>query len=423
MQLGRKMKSTETSGALRALRVLAKNPITKSKSTQSGSKILFAFMAGVAVAGGGAYAVTSASPTVSACVDSKTKIMYYSKTAKCPAGRTLVNWSVTGPQGAAGPAGADGITKDNSGNLSIKDIAVKVLPSVVSISVTATGGSGTGSGAIIQSDATKSYIITNNHVISNAVSGGTVKVELQNGEKITATIRGRDIAYDLAVLQISKGNLPVMEIGDSNKVVIGDLSVAIGSPLGLSGTVTSGIISALNRPVTTGNTTSTESYIDAIQTDAAVNPGNSGGPLVNGQGQMVGVNSAIASLADSATGQAGSIGLGFSIPVNQAMRVAREIIETGKSTRPLMGVNIDPTFTGVGGKIIGLTTGGAADKAGIPVNSVIRAIDGFVINSDVEAIVRIRSYAPNSTVNVLVDLPTGGQQTFTVKLGSALSNP
>ena len=414
MQLGRKMKLT---GAI------FKSTTAKFKGAKTGSKIVVAFLAGVAVAGGGAYAVTSTTPTVAACVDTKTKVMYFSKTAKCPVGRSLVSWSVTGPQGAAGAAGADGVTKDNSGNLSIRDIAAKVLPSVVSISVSATGGSGTGSGSVIQSDATKSYIITNNHVISNAVSSGTVKVELQNGEKITATIRGRDIAYDLAVLQISKGNLAVMEIGDSSKVVIGDLSIAVGSPLGLSGTVTSGIISALNRPVTTGNTTSTESYIDAIQTDAAVNPGNSGGPLVNGQGQMVGVNSAIASLADSASSQAGSIGLGFSIPVNQAMRVAREIIETGKSTRPLMGVNIDPTFTGVGAKLIGLTTGGAADKAGIPVNSVIRAIDGFVINSDVEAIVRIRSYAPNATVSVLVDLPTSGQQTFTVKLGSALSNP
>ncbi len=420
MQLGRKMKLT---GAI------FKSTTAKFKGAKTGSKIVVAFMAGVAVAGGGAYAVTSATPTVAACVDTKTKVMYFSKTAKCPVGRSLVSWSVTGPQGAAGAAGApgadgvNGVTKDNSGNLSIRDIAAKVLPSVVSISVTATGGSGTGSGSIIQSDATKSYIITNNHVISNAVSSGTVKVELQSGEKVTATIRGRDIAYDLAVLQISKGNLAVMEIGDSSKVVIGDLSIAVGSPLGLSGTVTSGIISALNRPVTTGNTTSTESYIDAIQTDAAVNPGNSGGPLVNGQGQMVGVNSAIASLADSASSQAGSIGLGFSIPVNQAMRVAREIIETGKSTRPLMGVNIDPTFTGIGGKIIGLTAGGAADKAGIPANSVIRAIDGFVINSDVEAIVRIRSYAPNATVSVLVDLPSGGQQTFSVKLGSALSNP
>jgi len=420
MQLGRKMKST---GVFTALKILPKSTAIKFKGAKTGSKIVVAFMAGVALAGGGAYAVTSASPTVSACVDTKTKVMYYSKTAKCPVGRSLVSWSITGPQGAAGAAGADGVTKDNSGNLSIKDIAAKVLPSVVSISVTSTSGSGTGSGSVIQSDATKSYIITNNHVISNAVSSGTVKVELQNGEKVTATIRGRDIAYDLAVLQIAKGNLPVMEIGDSSKVVIGDLSIAVGSPLGLSGTVTSGIISALNRPVTTGNTTSTESYIDAIQTDAAVNPGNSGGPLVNGQGQMVGVNSAIASLADSSTGQAGSIGLGFSIPVNQAMRVAREIIDTGKSTRPLMGVNIDPAFTGVGGKIIALTSGGAADKAGIPVNSVIRAIDGFIINSDVEAIVRIRSYAPNATVSVLVDLPTGGQQTFTVKLGSALSNP
>ena len=417
MQLGRRMKSTG------AVWELLKSTVAKFKSAKTGSKIVVAFMAGVAVAGGGAYAVTSASPNVAACVDTKTKVMYYSATAKCPTGRSLVSWSVTGPQGAAGPAGADGITKDNSGNLSIKDIAAKVLPSVVSISVTTPTGSGTGSGSVIQSDSTKSYIITNNHVITDAVSSGTVKVELKSGEKVTATIRGRDIAYDLAVLQISKGNLPVMEIGDSSKVVIGDLSIAVGSPLGLSGTVTSGIISALNRPVTTGNSSSTESYIDAIQTDAAVNPGNSGGPLVNGQGQMVGVNSAIASLADSASSQAGSIGLGFSIPVNQAMRVAREIIETGKSTRPLMGVNIDPTFTGVGGKIIALTTGGAADKAGIPVNSVIRGIDGFVINSDVEAIVRIRSYAPNSTVSVLVDLPSGGQQTFSVKLGSTLSNP
>ena len=423
MQLGRRMKSTGSFKVLKVLRELLKSTVAKFKSAKTGSKIVVAFMAGVAVAGGGAYAVTSASPNVAACVDTKTKVMYYSATAKCPTGRSLVSWSVTGPQGAAGPAGADGITKDNSGNLSIKDIAAKVLPSVVSISVTTPTGSGTGSGSVIQSDSTKSYIITNNHVITDAVSSGTVKVELKSGEKVTATIRGRDIAYDLAVLQISKGNLPVMEIGDSSKVVIGDLSIAVGSPLGLSGTVTSGIISALNRPVTTGNSSSTESYIDAIQTDAAVNPGNSGGPLVNGQGQMVGVNSAIASLADSASSQAGSIGLGFSIPVNQAMRVAREIIETGKSTRPLMGVNIDPTFTGVGGRIIALTTGGAADKAGIPVNSVIRGIDGFVINSDVEAIVRIRSYAPNSTVSVLVDLPSGGQQTFSVKLGSTLSNP
>ena len=414
MQLGRKMKLT---GAI------FKSTTAKFKGAKSGSKIVVAFMAGVAVAGGGAYAVTSATPTVAACVDTKTKVMYYSATAKCPVGRSLLSWSVTGPQGAAGPAGVDGITKDNSGNLSIKDIAAKVLPSVVSISVTTPTGSGTGSGSVIQSDATKSYIITNNHVINDAVSSGTVKVELKSGEKVNATIRGRDIAYDLAVLQISKGNLPVMEIGDSSKVVIGDLSIAVGSPLGLSGTVTSGIISALNRPVSTGSSASTESFIDAIQTDAAVNPGNSGGPLVNGQGQMIGVNSAIASLADSSSGQAGSIGLGFSIPVNQAMRVAGEIIETGKSTRPLMGVNIDPTFTGIGGKIIGLTAGGAADKAGIPVNSVIRGIDGFVINSDVEAIVRIRSYAPNATVSVLVDLPTSGQQTFTVKLGSALSNP
>lgn len=378
-------------------------------------KAFIAFVAGVAFAGGGAYAVTSTAPKISACVDNRTKVMYLTEKTKCPVGRTLVSWNVSGPQG---PAGVDGITKDNSGNLSIKDIAKKVLPTVVSISVTSSNGSGTGSGSVIQSDSAKSYIVTNNHVVDDAVSGGKVTVEFQDGTELPATIKGRDIAYDLAVLQISKGNLPTIEIGDSTQVVIGDLSVAIGSPLGLSGTVTSGIISALNRPVLAG-TTARESYIDALQTDAAVNPGNSGGPLVNGLGKMVGVNSAIASLGS--TSSSGNIGLGFAIPVNQAMRVANEIIASGKSTRPLLGVNFDPSYNG-NGKILGLVKDGAAEKAGIPVNSVIKSIDGFVIKSDVDAVVRIRSYAPNSTVSITVELPTGETKTFAVTLGSAPAN-
>lgn len=380
-------------------------------------KVIVAFVAGVAVAGGGAYAVTSTAPKISACVDNRTKAMYLTDKTKCPVGRTLVSWNVAGPQG---PAGQDGITKDNSGNLSIKDIAKKVLPTVVSISVNSTSGSGTGSGSIVQSDATKSYIVTNNHVIDDAVSGGKVTVEFQDGTELTATIKGRDIAYDLAVLEISKGNLPTISTGDSSKVLIGDLSVAIGSPLGLSGTVTSGIISALNRPVLAGSTNQA-SYIDALQTDAAVNPGNSGGPLVNGQGEMIGVNSAIASLGASSAVTTGNIGLGFAIPINQAMRVVNEIIKSGKSTRPLLGVEFDRQYNG-NGKILGLVKDGAAEKAGIPVNSTIKSIDGFVIKSDIDAVVRIRSYAPNSTVSITVELPSGELKTFSVTLGSAPAN-
>lgn len=378
-------------------------------------RAVVAFIAGVAIAGGGAYAVTSNAPKISACVDNRTKAMYLTDKTKCPVGRTLISWNVSGPEG---PAGKDGITADNSGNLSIKDIAKKILPTVVSISVTGATGSGTGSGSIIQSDSTKSFIVTNNHVIDDAVAGGKITVEFQDGSEVTATIKGRDIAYDLAVLQISNGNLPTIEIGDSSKVVIGDLSVAIGSPLGLSGTVTSGIVSALNRPVIAGST-DRASYIDAIQTDAAVNPGNSGGPLVNGQGKIIGVNSAIASTGTAST--SGNIGLGFAIPINQAMRVVNEIIETGKSTRPLLGVEFDQSYNG-NGKILRLVAGGAAEKAGIPANSIIKSIDGFVIKSDIDAVVRIRSYAPNSTVSITVELPTGQTKTFSVTLGSAPAN-
>ena len=389
--------------------------IEQSRFFTRNRRALLAFVAGMAVASGGAYAVTSASPKISACVDNRTKVMYLNEKSKCSPGRTLVSWNIDGP---AGPAGQDGITKDNSGNLSIKDIAKKVLPAVVSISVTTSTGGDTGSGSVIQSDSTKSYIVTNNHVIDAAVTGGKITVEFQDGTEIDATIKGRDIAYDLAVIQINKGNLPTIEIGDSSKVLIGDLSVAIGSPLGLSGTVTSGIVSALNRPVIAGST-DRASYIDAIQTDAAVNPGNSGGPLVDGQGKIIGVNSAIASTGTTST--AGNIGLGFAIPINQAMRVVNEIIETGKSTRPLLGVQFDPNYNG-NGKIFSLVKDGAAEKAGIPVNSIIKSIDGFIIKSDIDAVVRIRSYPPNSTVSITVELPTGGTKTFSVTLGSAPAN-
>jgi putative serine protease PepD len=302
--------------------------------------------------------------------------------------------------------------------MNTKTISSLVTPSVVSISATTSSGGGTGSGSIYKSNSSSSFIITNNHVIEAAATTGTIKVELTNGEQYTAKIVGRDPGYDIAVLQIQIGNLPAIALGDSSKVSVGDPVLAIGSPLGLASTVTSGIISALNRPVSTG-TADAQSYVNAIQTDAAINPGNSGGALIDSQGRIIGVNSAIATLSSGSA--SGSIGLGFSIPINEAKRVIDEIIATGKSTRPVLGVYFDPTFTGVGAKISRLSTGEGAEKAGIPVGSVIRSIDGVkVINNDT-AIVRIRSYIPGTVVSVLVDLPTGGSKTFRVTLGSAPS--
>jgi putative serine protease PepD len=220
----------------------------------------------------------------------------------------------------------------------------------------------------------------------------------------------------VAVLSVKKGNLPVIALGDSSKVSVGDEVLAIGSPLGLANTVTQGIISALNRPVTTGTTDST-SYVNAIQTDAAINPGNSGGALVDSQGRIIGVNSAIATLTSGGT--SGSIGLGFSIPINEAKRVIDEIISTGKSTRPVLGVVFDNTSADTQAKIIELSTGEGAQKAGIVVGSIITSIDGVKIANRDAAIVKIRSYAPGAVITVVLTLPDGSSKSYKVTLGSA----
>ncbi len=362
-------------------------------------KVGAGFLLGATIVGGVATAVAPTSPALRACVDNKTSAMYYSADGTCSKTRTLVT------------LGADG--------MSVKTVALAATPSVVSIDVTTATGGDTGAGSIIRTSATSSYILTNNHVIDAAVGGaGTISVEFNSGDTIAATIVGRDTIYDLAVLKVQKGNLPVIAFGDSSKLSIGDPVVAIGSPLGLASTVTSGIVSALNRPVTTGNV-GAESYIDAIQTDAAINPGNSGGALLDSQGRIVGVNSAIASLSTGST--SGSIGLGFSIPINEAKRVANEIIDTGASTRPVLGVFFDGTYDGGGAKISSVSTGGAAATAGIPAGSVVRSIDGIRIADNISCVVRIRSYAPGSTISITVDLPSGSSKTFKVILGSAPS--
>jgi putative serine protease PepD len=364
-------------------------------------KYLTGFVIGVVSVGGYAVANTNNVPIVKACIDNKTKALYASTNGSCAKGRSAIDIGATGAN--------------------VKSIAQLVSPSVVSIEVTSSAGNGTGSGSIYKSNQSLSYIITNNHVIESAATTGTIEVELNNGEVLPATIVGRNSDYDLAVISIKKGNLPEIPRGNSSSISIGDPVIAFGSPLGLSGTVTSGIISALNRPVTTG-ATSAESYMDAIQTDAAINPGNSGGPLVDSQGRAIGVNSAIATTGSS-IGTPGNIGLGFSIPFNQAIRIADELIATGKSTKPFLGISFDPAYTGNGARILTLTPGAAAERAGLTVGSIVKSIDGFKVNDAVTAIVRIRSHAPGDQIIIVVESAAGSSRTFNITLGSAPALP
>ena len=285
---------------------------------------------------------------------------------------------------------------------SIAGIAAKVLPTVVSISVSSSTAAGTGSGFVIQTSAQESYILTNNHVATGAGANATIKVSFQDETEVDATVVGTDSSYDLAVLKVKTGNLPVATLGNSDDVVVGDATIAIGSPLGLTGTVTSGIVSALNRPVTTGDQ-SASSFINAIQTDAAINPGNSGGPLVNAAGQVIGINSAIASMGSDFGGQSGSIGLGFSIPINQARRVAEELIKTGKSSHPVIGVSVDMGYTGAGARVSEVTAGGPASKSDLRPGDVITKVDGHRVADGSELIVRIRAHAAGDTVTLTLD--------------------
>ena len=380
----------------------------KNSMISSPSKVIAGFVLGITMVGGVATAAgVFSTSVVNACVDKKTKVIYAAVNNSCPSNRTGV--TLGSPSTAAG---------------SINSIVTKVFPSVATINVTTPNGGGTGSGSIFKTTSTFSYVVTNNHVIESAAGGaGTITVELDNGDQAVATIVGREPNYDLAVLKINKGNLPTIEIGDSSQIQIGDQVIAFGSPLGLDHTVTSGIVSSLNRPVvTSGGTNTTESYVDAIQTDAAINPGNSGGPLTDSLGRMIGINAATATLG-SVAGQSGSIGLGFAIPMNQASRVMNEIIANGKATRPVLGVFFDQSFTaGKGAKISSLTPNEGAEKAGIPAGAIITSINGIRITDYVSAIVRIRSFAPGDKVTVIVTMPTGGSKTFSVTLGSAVSN-
>ena len=294
----------------------------------------------------------------------------------------------------------------------VSQIVQSIKPSVVSIKAEGNSGSGTGSGFVFREDG---YIVTNNHVAAPALNGGKLTVYLEDKTSFVAKLVGRNASYDLAVLKIDATGLKPVNIGDSNTLNVGDLTVAFGSPLGLSGTVTSGIISAINRPVTAGGADD-QSFISAIQTDAAINPGNSGGPLVNGQAQVIGVNSAIATLGNGT--QSGSIGLGFAIPINQAQRIVTEIINSGKSSTPIAGISIDSTYVGVGAKIAEIVSDGPAASTDLKAGDIVTKINGDALEDSTELIVAIRRNNPGDTIVLTVKNTAGKEREVSIVLGS-----
>ena len=274
---------------------------------------------------------------------------------------------------------------------------------MVTIKTKSSQGSGTGSGFVIDRSG---HVLTNNHVVASVADGGNLAVELGDGTRLPATIVGRDVSYDLAVLKIDRTDLVPLEWGKSSDVVVGDGVIAVGAPLGLEASVTSGIVSALNRPVAAGRSSSEASYINAIQTDAAINPGNSGGPLLDMSGRVIGVNSAIARDPGSAGEVSGNIGVGFAIPSDQAAKTAQQLIATGKAEHPIMGVRLDSSFEGIGARIRdsdGITPGSSADKAGLKNGDVVVAFEGRRVIDANQLIVAIRSRTVGETVKLTVD--------------------
>lgn len=302
---------------------------------------------------------------------------------------------------------------------SVAEVASKVLPSVVSITVQTNRGGDTGSGIVLTADG---FVLTNNHVVSAAAGGGQITVTLNDGRSVAARIVGRDPVSDLAVLKADGvSGLAPAALGNSSALAVGDTVVAVGSPLGLSGTVTSGIVSALHRPVSTSGGNGVSGAFEAIQTDAPINPGNSGGPLVNLSGQVVGINSAIASLGASAGGQAGSIGLGFAIPIDVARPIVDQLMKGQPARHAELGVQVgDATKAGVpSGALLGaVAPGSPAAQAGLQPGDVIVALDGQRIDSSEALVAAVRARQPGTKVSLTITRG-GSTRTVTVTLGVA----
>ena len=294
-------------------------------------------------------------------------------------------------------------------------VAERVLPSVVSLEVRGVSQV-TGSGFVYDDSG---HVVTNNHVIEPAAEDGEILVALPDGTQVSAELVGRSPSYDLAVIALedTDGLVPV-DIGTSADVAVGQSVVAIGSPLGLNATVTSGIISAVERPVTAGGEGET-SYINALQTDAAINPGNSGGPLVDLGGRVIGVNSAIATVGQSSQTQAGNIGVGFSIPVDQMVSTVEQIIETGQAEYPVIGAQVSVEQNVDGARIQQVESGSPAQSGGLRTGDLVTSINGQEVTDGVELIVKIRSFEPGERVTLDVSR-SGDMRSVQVVLGKEI---
>uniref|UniRef100_UPI00066AF75F S1C family serine protease n=1 Tax=Streptomyces sp. SBT349 TaxID=1580539 RepID=UPI00066AF75F len=313
---------------------------------------------------------------------------------------------------------------------SVAGIAESALPSVVTIEAGSETEGSSGTGFVYDEEG---HIMTNNHVVATAAEGGTLTATFSDGASFEAEVVGRAEGYDVAVLRLvglDGRDLEPLPIGNSDQVAVGDGTIAIGAPFGLSGTVTTGIISAKDRPVaSTDGQSSNASYMNALQTDASINPGNSGGPLLNSEGAVIGVNSAIRG-TPGGTGEVGSIGLGFAIPINQATAVSQDLIESGEPVYPIIGASVEPPTGEVeGARIVQssqdgsepVTPNGPADQAGLEPGDVITQFGDTLVDSSPTLISQIWTYQPGDSVEVTFERD-GQEQTTTVVLGERVGD-
>jgi putative serine protease PepD len=302
-------------------------------------------------------------------------------------------------------------------------VANEVLPTIVTINVRAAAGGGVGSGEVIRKSG---YIVTNNHVISAARNGGEITVTFSNGHTVPADLVGRDPQSDLAVLKVTaESGLPVIGVGNSDDVAVGQPVVALGAPLGLSSTVTAGIVSALGRNVPVpSDDGETATLAGAIQTDAAINPGNSGGALVDCRGHLIGINTAISTVPNSeGVGGGGSVGIGFAVPVNLAIRIADQLIETGEVAYPYLGVQVTPIPPAVAERwgiddglyIQSVDAKGSAAAAGLKPGDIVTKIDGRPANRNDVLTQLLLTKKAGDTVRITF-VRDGNEQTVTAKL-------
>ncbi|MGH2601004.1 MAG: S1C family serine protease, partial [Dehalococcoidia bacterium] len=281
---------------------------------------------------------------------------------------------------------------------SVAGVVKKAMPSMVTVLIRKGDRGGTGSGFVISADG---YIVTNAHVAKGAGSDAQVSVRFHDGQAAQARVVATAPTTDVAVLKVERKDLSPVTFGDSERVAVGDPVIAVGAPLGLQDTVTTGVVSALDRPVSSREDDPSDAFA-AIQTDAAINPGNSGGALLDGAGRVIGVNTAIYTLTRGEEEGSGSIGLGFAIPINQARRIATEIIKSGEARETVLGAEVDPQYESVtgGAKLHSVASDGPASKAGLKSGDVVTSLSGRPLAGAIDLVALVRKHAPGTVISL-----------------------